>query len=646
MITPNPNIPSQVVKGIKFPQFMNTLGIIPTSYKDSMTYYECLAWLCKFLEETVIPTVNENGEATEELQNLFVQLNEYITNYFDNLDVQNEINNKLDEMSRNGTLTNLLKIVVDDKIEEKIQPQITIQTNSINSVREDVNQLNARVNQITNLPSGSTSGDAELADIRIAYDGITYTNAGDSVRTQISNIHDIFNNDFLNNNVIKCNGVIRNGYFKKIEHEVGTSTSFKYMKIKVQKGEIYRFKSTLSQLNTTLLAFIGTNDTFLRNVFPQTQNTTVNYDVIVSIPAGVEYVYFTGYNVPSNEFAFYKIDNNNYDYEIIIPENIEKNKYIDLSGTIVNYNNFNFVKIPVLPNEVYLCDYIVYGQQIADYVLLKSNSEFLSLGNERPLSFETGTYHNKMIIIPNDSEVGYLVLNYNVTRGDCLIRKQKKYSPVNYFNNLNNKLMGALGDSKTHGDQGDNPGTITDFPWTYYIPYYTNIKQCINYGLSGTTISSYYRASQSFVNRYSSMNNDLDIICVYGGVNDFIQNVPLGNESSIDNNTFYGALENLINGLLNKYPNKFIFFITPMKQDKYQRTGYNNLGLSLEDYVNVIKNVCDKYSIPILDFYKYGGISPYNDSQKNALMPDGLHENNAGYKRTAQRISAFIKTLL
>ena len=73
-ITPNPSVPTQVVAEVKFPRWINNLGIIPTSYKDSMSYYECLAWLCKFLEETVIPSVNENGEAVQELQNLYEEL--------------------------------------------------------------------------------------------------------------------------------------------------------------------------------------------------------------------------------------------------------------------------------------------------------------------------------------------------------------------------------------------------------------------------------------------------------------------------------------------------------------------------------------------------------------------------------------------
>ena len=107
-ITNNPSVPSQVVAEVKFPQWVNNLGIIPTSYKDSMSYYETLAWLCKFLEETVLPTVNQNGEAVEELQALYVQLNDYVTHYLDNLDIQEDINNKLDAMVEDGTLAEII----------------------------------------------------------------------------------------------------------------------------------------------------------------------------------------------------------------------------------------------------------------------------------------------------------------------------------------------------------------------------------------------------------------------------------------------------------------------------------------------------------------------------------------------------------
>lgn len=93
------------VKGLRpFTKFLMTIGELPSSYLVSMTYEEQLLWLCNYLQNVVIPTVNNNGEAVEELQNLFVQLQEYVDNYFENLDVQEEINNKLDEMAESGEL--------------------------------------------------------------------------------------------------------------------------------------------------------------------------------------------------------------------------------------------------------------------------------------------------------------------------------------------------------------------------------------------------------------------------------------------------------------------------------------------------------------------------------------------------------------
>lgn len=91
-----------------FPKFCYSIGYIPTSYKVSMTYEEQLIWLCDYLENTVIPVVNNNGQAVEELQNLYIELKNYVDNYFENLDIQTEINNKLDEMADSGELTEIL----------------------------------------------------------------------------------------------------------------------------------------------------------------------------------------------------------------------------------------------------------------------------------------------------------------------------------------------------------------------------------------------------------------------------------------------------------------------------------------------------------------------------------------------------------
>lgn len=98
-----------------FPKFCYTIGMIPTSYKESLTYEEQLWWFCDFLQNTVIPTVNNNGGAVEELQNLYVELKSYVDNYFNNLDVQKEINNKLDSMVADGTLPEIVASYLNSK---------------------------------------------------------------------------------------------------------------------------------------------------------------------------------------------------------------------------------------------------------------------------------------------------------------------------------------------------------------------------------------------------------------------------------------------------------------------------------------------------------------------------------------------------
>ena len=119
-ITDNPNIQPIIVP--------NTGGVftnyiykaIPLAFDESMSYYETLCAFRYYLEHTILPAINNNADAVAELQGLYVQLNDYVTHYFDNLDVQEEINNKLDAMVLDGTMDRIINQEVFGKINNSI----------------------------------------------------------------------------------------------------------------------------------------------------------------------------------------------------------------------------------------------------------------------------------------------------------------------------------------------------------------------------------------------------------------------------------------------------------------------------------------------------------------------------------------------
>lgn len=75
---------------------------------DALTNYELLSKVVEYLNK-VIANENEQNETILELYNSFNSLKNYVDNYFENLDVQDEINNKLDKMLEDGALEQIIE---------------------------------------------------------------------------------------------------------------------------------------------------------------------------------------------------------------------------------------------------------------------------------------------------------------------------------------------------------------------------------------------------------------------------------------------------------------------------------------------------------------------------------------------------------
>jgi hypothetical protein len=126
-----------------------------------------------------------------------------------------------------------------------------------------------------------------------------------------------------------------------------------------------------------------------------------------------------------------------------------------------------------------------------------------------------------------------------------------------------------------------------------------------------------------------------------GGVNDYLQNLPLGNLDDNTNDTIYGSL-NIIAENLSSRKDTFVFFMTPYKYrigDHTYEDG-NAAGYFISNVADAVKTVASKYNIPVLDMYTYGQfeLEMFNEDS------DGLHPSQEFFREyTAPQIAEFIR---
>lgn len=106
-----------------------TIGNLPTSYVESMTYYEQLMWLCKYITDTVIPAINTNAEALQELK-------DYVDNYLHGFE---ELKVKVDALD-------VLVSALNSQTEENTQNIILLREKINNDINNLKVELEADIN--------------------------------------------------------------------------------------------------------------------------------------------------------------------------------------------------------------------------------------------------------------------------------------------------------------------------------------------------------------------------------------------------------------------------------------------------------------------------------------------------------------------
>ena len=177
-----------------------------------------------------------------------------------------------------------------------------------------------------------------------------------------------------------------------------------------------------------------------------------------------------------------------------------------------------------------------------------------------------------------------------------------------------------------------------------------------NFGVSGTRLARQKSLSNEAMYDYdfqmrmklmAEMEGDADFVFVFGGTNDFGHgDAIIGNDQDSSPYTFYGAINNIITYLIQKFSKEKVCFILPMprynQECRYGEGNKKQESLTLKEYVEIIKERLEFYNVDYIDLFhdflpvpQTNGVSEY--------FFDGLHPNDKGHLLIAKKVVEYLK---
>lgn len=515
----------------------------------------------------------------------------------------------------------------------------------------------ARINNLSKMKDGSTTGDAELQDIRIGADGKKYPNAGEAVRGQLSELKEDMANSlpkiFPLNITEKC--IFEDGYFDVIQGRIIDNAQYKHCKIKAYQGDVFLCSGQCT-LDGRLYALVS-NSTVIKYYPQESTATYTNTKIEITEPCDL-YV-----NAPTKtlkDTVLYKLSNytnvtidsgksfNLVNIEMLLSDKIASPlfgsylHYVDTDGFMssdyiipckmgdIIYLKLKYVGIIYLDSDFKVVSSISVGDAFSTTVT-EQDAKYFTFYFTKP------TNGDKQVITINNKIPSYYV-PYGVT---------KLYSEAETRRGLNWAAVGdSLTDVKTLNSDSHGSKNYVDF-------VSESLKlNTTNNGVAGTGyIANNSGAAKTFVERIDEIPSDAELITIFGSFNDVYQGFEIGTiNDDKATNTLYGKLKEFYETLFAKRPDAIVGLITPIpwemccryniSSDKYEKT---------IQYVTALLDIAKLYSIPVLNLFDESDMRPYDSVFRKAYYrdnDDNVHPNQKGHEKyISPKVVDFIRKI-
>lgn len=202
------------------------------------------------------------------------------------------------------------------------------------------------------------------------------------------------------------------------------------------------------------------------------------------------------------------------------------------------------------------------------------------------------------------------------------------YTPISSIRNI--KSIGIIGDSVAKGSYASQ-----NFGDMFREKLNINVE---NVAESSATYST--NSDNNMINQSKQIKNK-DLVIVQGTDDDWLNGdgVDIGNHDT-KNDTYIGAMKEIISNIREQNKNVKIIVMTPTKQAKVNDNGEvirrdtdkNKKGLSLNDYVTAQVSEAKRLNVALYNAYTDPLINPYDETFRHSSMKDGLHPTKWGHE--------------